>query len=280
MKYLEAIILGIVQGITEFLPVSSSGHLSIVQFLFGKSVGEANHLFQVVLHLGTFAAVVLCFWKDVWGVFKEFFLGIADIFRGKFSWKNANFHRRTIILMVIASLFLFLVLPFHDFAEGLNTNMFVVGISLLATGVLLFASDKYAPKAKRTGDEATVKDAAVIGSVQACSAIFPGLSRSGSTISTGLFLGLDRDYAVTFSFLLSLPAVCGAVFLETLDAVKEGVPFDPSYLVGMLVAFLAGIGAIALVKWLVKSDRFGKFCWYCFAVGLFAVGLGLYKIFA
>jgi len=277
VSQLESIILGIVQGLTEFLPVSSTGHLSIVQALFGESVGESNHFFQVMLHSGTFAAVVLCFWKDVWGVFIEFFRGLADAFRGKFSWKNANFHRRTICLMVVASVILFAVLPLRGFAEGLTTNMLAVGTSLFVTGVLLLLSDKCAPKKKRGGCEATVKDACTIGTVQLCSAVFPGLSRSGSTISTGLFMGLDRDYAVTFSFLLSLPAVCAAVLLELIESLNEGISFDSTYLVGMLTAFVTGVGAIKLVKWLVKSDRFGKFCWYCFAVGLFAIGLGVYQ---
>lgn len=280
MNYLESILLGLVQGITEFLPVSSSGHLAIVQFLLGHGVGNANLFFDVMLHLGTFFAVVLCFWKDVWGVIKEFFLCIGDLFHGKFSWKDASPYRRMMILIIASTVFLFLVLPFTDLAEGLTTNMFVVGACLILTGVLLLLSDKKAPKAKRGADEAKLSDAAGIGLVQACTAVLPGLSRSGSTISTALFLGLDREYAVSFSFILSLPAICGAVFLETLDAVKEGITFDPSYLVGMFVAFFVGIGAIALVRWLVRSDRFGKFCWYCFAVGLFAVGLGLYRFVA
>ena len=275
MDYLYAIILGIIQGITEFLPVSSSGHLAIAQHFM--TVSEEPLLMTILLHFGTLIAVLICFWNDVWMVIKEFFLCIRDIFTKKFSWKEANQHRRMMILIIIATLVLFIVLPFKDTVEGFGTNMFVVGACLAVTGVLLFLGDRFAKKAKRSGDEATVKDALAIGAVQAF-ATLPGLSRSGSTISAALILGLQREYAVTFSFILSLPAVFGATLLEVKDAVEAGVEFKLSYAVGMVVALLVGIGAIRLVKWLVKSDRFGKFCWYCFAVAAFAIGVGVYDL--
>lgn len=278
MSFWKAIVLGIIQGITEFLPVSSSGHLAIAQYLMGEGTGSSPLLMSILLHFGTLVAVVLCFRKDVWGIIREFFLCIGDLFRGKFHWKNADSYRRMLILLILATLLLFVVLPFKDMAEVLNTNMLAVGIALGVTGILLILSDKKAPSSKRTADQAKVTDAVGIGAVQACAAIFPGLSRSGSTISASLFLGLEREYAVSFSFLLSVPAVLGATLLEVKDAVETGVTFDPAYLVGMTVACAVGIGAIKLVQWLVRSDRFGKFCWYCFAVSALAIGMGIAQL--
>lgn len=278
MSYWKAIVLGIIQGITEFLPVSSSGHLAIAQYLMGEGTGSSPLLMSILLHFGTLVAVVICFRKDVWGIVKEFFLCVKDVFTGKFSWKNAGPYRRMLILLILATLLLVVVLPFKDIAEGLNTSMLTVGIALGVTGVLLILSDKKAPSSKRSAGEAKLTDAVGIGAVQACAAIFPGLSRSGSTISASLFLGLEREYAVSFSFLLSVPAVLGATLLEVKDAVEAGVSFELPYLVGMIVACAVGIGAIKLVQWLVRSDRFGKFCWYCFAVSAFAIGLGIAQL--
>ncbi len=278
MSFWKTILLGIIQGITEFLPVSSSGHLAIAQYLMGEGTGDSPLLMSILLHFGTLIAVILCFRKDVWGIIREFFLCIRDVCTGKFSWKEASAYRRMLILLIVATLLLFVVLPFKDMAEVLNTNMLAVGICLGVTGVLLMLSDKKAPSAKRKGEEAKMTDALGIGAVQACAAIFPGLSRSGSTISASLFLGLEREYAVSFSFLLSIPAVLGATLLEVKDAVETGVTFELSYFIGMAVACLVGIGAIKLVQWLVRSDRFGKFCWYCFAVAALAIGMGIAQL--
>lgn len=276
-KYIEAIILGIIQGITEFLPVSSSGHLAIAQHFMTTS--EEPLLMSILLHFATLVAVVICFRKDVWGIIKEFFLCIRDIFKGQFSWKEANQHRRMLILLIIATLPLLVVLPVKGFVESLSSNIFIVGLCLAGTGILLFISDRIASRATRSGDKATVKDAVIIGCAQAC-ATLPGLSRSGSTISTSLILGLEREYAVSFSFIMSLPAVLGATLLQVMDAAEAGVTFEMSYLVGMVVAFAVGIASIKLVKWLVRSDRFGKFSYYCFAAAAFAIGVGIYEFIA
>ena len=273
-EYIEAIILGIVQGIAEFLPVSSSGHLAIAQHFM--TTAEEPLLMSILLHFATLVAVVICFRKDVFGIIKEFFLCIGDICKGKFSWKEASQYRRMLILIIIATIPLFIVLPFKDTVEGLSSNIFIVGLCLIVTGVLLIVSDKLASRAARGGDKATVKDAVFIGCAQAI-ATLPGISRSGSTISTSLILGLERDYAVAFSFIMSLPAVFGATLLQVLDAVETNAEFKLSYLIGMIVAFVVGIASIKLVKWLVKSDRFGKFAYYCFAVAAFAMGVGIYE---
>ena len=274
-EYIEAVILGIIQGVTEFLPVSSSGHLAIAQFFMETS--EEPLLVSILLHFATLVAVVICFRRDVIGIITEFFLCIRDLFAGKFSWKNANQHRRMMILIVIATLPLFIVLPFKDAVESVSSNIFAVGICLAVTGVLLFVSDRVSRKAHRSGEKARVSDALAIGVVQAC-ATLPGLSRSGSTVSTALILGLEREYAVSFSFILSLPAVFGATLLQVADAVESHAEFKASYLVGMFTAFVVGIASIKLMKWLVRSDKFGKFCYYCFAVAAFAVGVGIYSM--
>ncbi len=272
IEWLKSIALGLLQGIAEFLPISSSGHLDIAQHFMGME--EAPLFFNVLLHFATFFSIIIVYRKTVIELIVEFFRLIGDIFTGKFKWKESSQIRRMLIFIIVATLPLFVIVPFSDFLDPLNSNMYFVGSALIVTAILLFTSDRVAKKANRPEEKVTILDSFVIGLGQMC-ALVPGLSRSGTTISTGIFLGIDREYAVRFSFLMSLPAVAGATILELKDAVETGVSFKPEYAVGMVVAFVSGIFAIKLVNMLVKKNKFGYFAYYCAAAGVATIAATL-----
>lgn len=259
-----SMLLGLVQGIAEFLPISSSGHLSLLQNFFGLE--HEFGLFNVLLHLGTLVSVCIVYWGDVVDMVKEFFFGVKAIATGDKA--KAPPARRLVLLIIVATLPLFLVLPVKDVLDELNHSTLFISCALLVTGVVLFASDRMA-KGRKTEKTATVKDALLVGCAQAIATV-PGLSRSGSTIAAGMMVGYKREFAVRFSFLLSLPAVLGANILELIDVISEG-GFDPSmvgiYLAGMLVSAVVGYFAIRLVKQLSEKGKFGVFAYYCWAVG-------------
>lgn len=266
MEYLYAVFMGLLQGVTEFLPVSSSGHLSLFQNFFG---GKApDQLFNVLLHFATLLAVCVVYRRDILEMIVEFFRGVAALFSKGGDKRDVPPARRLVLMVILGTLPLFIVLPFKDYVEALGGSTLFIGCALLVTGLLLFASDRFA-RGRKTEKTMTVADALLVGCAQAL-AVVPGLSRSGTTISAGLARGLDRPFAVRYSFLLSLPAVLGATLLEVLDVAKAGVDaaLIPQYLVGMAVAALAGYFAIGLVNHLAKKGRFGGFAYYCWAVGV------------
>ena len=179
MDYISIIIQGIIQGLTEFLPVSSSGHLSVAQHFM--NIGENTLITSVVLHLGTLLAVFIAFFPTILGMIKEFFLTIKDIFTGKFSWKNMNANRRMMFMVIISTAMLVPVYFFKDFFTGFEGDNDIIfeGFAFIFTAILLFMSDKCI-KGNKTGDKMKVADAVAIGAMQ-CVALFPGVSRSGST---------------------------------------------------------------------------------------------------
>lgn len=266
MEFLSAAFMGLLQGITEFLPVSSSGHLSLFQNFFGG--GAPDNLFNILLHFATLLAVCLVYRRDIRDMILEFFRAIRALFSRKKTDEPIPDARRLILMLVLGTLPLLVVLPFKSKLEALGGSTLFIGCALLVTGLLLFCSDRF-PKGKKNARTITVSDALIVGAAQAL-AVVPGLSRSGTTISAGVVRGLDRPFAVRYSFLLSLPAVLGATLLEVVDAVGEGVntALIPQYLVGMAVAAVSGYFAIRLVDMLAKKGRFGSFAYYCWAVGL------------
>ena len=273
MSYLMSIFMGFVQGVAEFLPISSSGHLALVQYFFGMEDVEQSHMFfSVLLHLGTFVSVCIVYWRDIWEMIVEFFAGIAALFSRDSGRKTPPPPaRRLVFMIIVATLPLVLVVPINNVIGQLSTNATFVGAALLATGFLLFFSDRL-PRGRKTAKNATFIDALIVGLGQ-CLAVLPGLSRSGTTISVGLMRGFDRPFAVRFSFLLSLPAILGANILEIKDAVEAGIDLEllSVYLVGVLVAMVSGYFAIRLVKLLSDKGKFGKFAYYCWAVGLVSI---------
>lgn len=277
MSLLNALILGIIQGVAEFLPISSSGHLSIAQNLLGLGVeGTDDVFFDVLLHLGTLAAVFVAYWSDIKEMVLEFFRTIGDIRRGGLP-KDTPPARRLILLIIIGTLPLFLVLPIQDTVEGLYSNTYFVGAALLVTGGLLFACDRIR-KGWKNEKSTTVGDVLIIGVGQAI-ATCPGISRSGMTISTGCFCGLERRFAVRFAFLLSIPAVLGANILHITDAVSTGIDVTllPAYLLGVAAAAISGYLSIRLVRMVADKGKFGAFSYYCWAVGILTLVLTALK---
>ncbi len=271
MNLFDVIIQAIIQGLTEFLPVSSSGHLSVVQHITGYT-GETALILSIVLHMGTLAAVFAAFWKTIWGMIKEFFLTIGDIFTRKFSWRDMNANRRMMFMVIIATLILVPVYLFKDFFTARQGDGDIVfeGIAFLFTAVLLFLSAKCSDGIK-DGRDMTVGDAVTVGLFQ-CVALFPGVSRSGSTTAAGLFRGLDKSTAVTFAFILGIPAILGGSVLEIGDAVQSDMQLDWALLgIGFVVSAVVGFLAIKLVKWLMERDRFMIFGVYTLIIGTLCV---------
>jgi len=266
MTYFSSFLMGLVQGLAEFLPISSSGHLAIAQNLLGMET-EVPVFFDVLLHLGTLLAVFVAYWKDICEIVVEFFRGVGDIVHHT-TPKQVPPARRMILLIIVATLPLVAVLPFHEKVQALGDNMVFVGAALVVTGFLLFACD-LVRKGRKTAKSATLIDALVVGVGQAI-ATMPGISRSGMTITAGCFCGYERSFAVRFSFLMSIPAILGANVLSLVDAFKDGIIWTevPMYMVGVITAAVVGYACIRLLKLIAQKGRFGAFSYYCWAVGL------------
>ncbi len=273
----EAIILGLVQGVAEFLPISSSGHLAILQNLFNMSDIEGGHmLFDVLLHFGTLIAICFMYWSDI----KAMVVEVLALLSGRKEITADGRPRkypaaRMFFLIVAATLPLVLVLPVNDYIGELSQSTVFVGIALILTGFMLLVSDKMTPGTK-TEKNMRFSDALIIGLCQ-CVATLPGLSRSGTTITAGIATGQDRSYAVKFSLLMSIPAVLGATLLELIKAIKNGIDASliPAYLIGMVAAMVSGVLAIGLLKMIAKSKRFGGFAYYCWVVGALTIILSM-----
>ena len=272
----DAILQGIIQG---FLPVSSSGHLSLYQHFTGQS-GEAAGLFSILLHLGTLVAVCVAFWDTIWGMIVEFFRMIGDIFTGKFTFKTDNPSRRMIFMLIVALLPLLVFFFLRDWYTSLasDNDILVEGICFLATAGLLYLADHLTP-GRKDASNMRVRDALLVGTMQGIAPL-PGLSRSGSTISSGIFAGLNREFAVSFSFILGIPAVLGANIFEVKDALEAGAQMELlPMLVGMIVAAVVGFLAIKLVRWLARSGNFKVFTWYTLILGTATVVIGIIEKF-
>ena len=267
MSLLSSILLGLIQGLAEFLPISSSGHLAIAEHFLGQAgVPATPDFFDVLLHLGTRVAVFAA-------MIVELIDGVRDLVRGT-TPNPIPPARRMILLIIVGTLPLFVVLPVKDLVEGLSGNIYFVAGALIVTGFLLFASDRV-KKGRKTERSAKLLDVLLVGIAQAI-ATCPGISRSGTTITAGCFVGFDRKFAVRFSFLLSIPAVLGANILTLKDAIQENsiiVSDIPVYLVGVAVAAVVGYICIRLLKMIADKGKFGWFAYYCWAVGLIVLAL-------
>ena len=276
MSLLSSILLGLIQGLTEFLPISSSGHLAIAEHFLGQAgVPATPDFFDVLLHLGTLVAVFAAYWQDIRDMIAELISGVRDLAHGTTPTPIPP-ARRLILLIIVATLPLAAVLPVRDLVEGLSANIYFVAGALIVTGFLLFASDRV-KKGRKTEKTATLVDALLVGVAQAI-ATCPGLSRSGTTITAGCFVGYDRKFAVRFSFLMSIPAVLGANLLTLMDAIQEDtiiVSDIPVYLVGVVVAAVVGYACIRLLKMIADKGKFGWFAYYCWAAGLIVLALTL-----
>ena len=275
MTYLSSFLLGLVQGLAEFLPISSSGPLSIAQNLLGLNT-EIPEFFDVLLHLGTLVAVFVAYWRDICDMVAELIHGVGDLVHGT-TPRQVPPARRLILLIIVGTLPLFILLPIHKQVQALSNNMVFIGAALVVTGFLLFACD-LVRKGKKTERTATIADVLVVGLGQAI-ATMPGISRSGMTITTGCFMGFERKFAVRFSFLLSIPAVLGANILSLKDALDAGIIWAevPMYVVGVVTAAVVGYACIRLLRLVAEKGRFGAFAYYCWAVGLLTLLLNAIK---
>lgn len=281
MTILEAILQGIVQGLTEFLPVSSSGHLSLFQHFFGLD-GENAVTMTIILHLGTLVAVFVAFWDKIKKLILEAFRMLGDIFTGKFKWKTMNPERRMIMMIIVSILPLFGFYIFKDFFDNLasDEDIIVEGFAFLYTSALLFCSTRVKKDNSYTAGETTVKNALTIGIFQGV-ALTPGISRSGSTICSALFTGMKREDAVEYSFILGIPVILAGAFVKLFDLTDSAAEELKTNLVPLAISFvisaIAGYLAIRLIKAMVVNDKFRIFAWYTLVLGIAVISLGLYE---
>ncbi|MBR5515904.1 MAG: undecaprenyl-diphosphate phosphatase, partial [Clostridia bacterium] len=269
--WLFAAISGIIQGLAEFLPISSSGHLSLFQNFFGMK--DIPMTFDILLHLGTLAAVFIVYRKDIFPLFPAFFTMIGKVLKGKFKFKEATVHERMVLMVIIATIPLVLIVPFTDYIDLIGKSNIAIGCILIFNGIMLFVSDRLA-SGKINLENAKVKHAIVPGIFQMF-AVLPGLSRSGSTITGGLTQGFNREFAVKFSFIMSIPAILGAAVTDIPDVISGSIDASQMlpFLFGTLVAFASGIGAMKLLIYISKKSNFRIFSVYCVIVGIIIVVL-------
>ena len=279
MTYTNAIILGIVQGLAEFLPISSSGHLALLQHFFHVEADKVL-MFTVLLHIGTLLSVFIMYWRDIWELIKEFFITIADLVRGRGLRLQERPVRKLGVMIIVATIPTALMgFLLNDFFESLNSILWAIGIGWIFTGFILYFSEKLG-RANRDLKHMNFRNAIFIGIMQGI-AICPGVSRSGSTMVGGLVTGFKREFAVKFAFLISIPSILGAAVLEVPEAMKattEGLAAGP-LIVGMIVSAVCGILAIKLMIKVVLAQKLKYFSCYVWVLGALTVGYGLYLQF-
>ncbi len=279
MSIIKAIILGVVQGITEFLPISSSGHLSLFQHFLGVG-GEGSLLFSVLLHLGTLIAVFIVFHKTIFELIVDAFGLLKDIFTGKFKFKELEGKKKMLVMFVFSCIpLLILLIPVGNdmklmdvlgsFSE--DDSILLEGFCFLVTGVLLLTST-YISKKRNLVREVNTLDSFAIGLAQVFAAGFPGISRSGSTISTGMICGVSKENMVEYSFILGIPAILVANVVELKDAVEMGAQLEllPT-IIGVIVAAVVGVACIKLLQWILKKDMWKYFGFYCLVLGIITI---------
>ena len=263
MTWLDALILGIVQGLTEFLPVSSSGHLEIGHELLGTA-GEENLTFAVIVHTATVLSTLVILWREV-----------ANLFAGTFTTWQWNKEKDYVAKILVSMIPVFVVgMFFKDQVEAFFGNgLLLVGICLLITAALLALSEWLQKKRQNEGHEVGYKDAFIIGLAQAC-AVLPGLSRSGTTIATGLLCGVKKEYVAQFSFLMVLIPIMGEALLDTVKLLQGEISLSLGIVpavVGFVAAFVAGCLACRFMIEIVRRQRLIWFAIYCAIVGATAI---------
>ena len=275
MSVFSAILQGIIQGLTEFLPISSSGHLVLFQHFTGQS-GESSLFFGLMLHLGTLAAVIAAYYEDLWEMLKEVGRMLREIVGGTFKFKTENPHRKLLYMLIVATLPLVLILPLRGVVSQItgDQDSVVEGLCFLFTSLLLFGACKARP-GKAGIEKMKPMHALIIGIMQGV-AVMPGISRSGATLATGLIIGFNREFMVRFAFLLSIPAILGGAVAEIGDAAEQGIDvrFLPLFL-GMLTAAVVGYICIRIVRWLVVTNRLVIFAWYTLILGAIVLVIGI-----
>lgn len=285
MTVIESILLGIVQGVTEFLPVSSSGHLAILQNIFHVET-NGSMLFDIMLHLGTLVAVFIVYHRDIWNMIKEAIFMLGDIFRNlrifflnrihktslKYRKVVHNSYRKFVVLILISTVPTGIIgVLGKDLITAASATLLIPGICLLITGVLLLIAD-LAKEGRKKPREVSYTNGLLIGTAQGI-ATLPGLSRSGTTIAACILCGLDRKFAVKYSFILSIPAILGAAVLEVKDVIAEPIEMGQIgiYAIGTVFAAVVGYVCIKTMLVIVRNKKFKYFSYYCFVVGIVAI---------
>lgn len=286
MSLLQAIFMGIIQGLTEFLPVSSSGHLAIFKILFQVDT-DTGMLFDVLLHAGTLAAICIVYYKDIWklivegcGIARDAAVNVVIFFKNKTGHETEPYRRivtssyRKFVMLVIVSTIPTGIIGIvgKDAVEMASEILIVPGICLIATSVLLFVADR-TKDGEKLPKSVTYTNAFGIGIAQGI-ATLPGLSRSGTTITACLLSGFNRNFAVKYSFIMSIPAILGALVLELKDIGTLAVtPTEVTYyIVGMIIAAAVGYVCIKTMLVIVRKKKFTGFAIYCLLVGLVSIG--------
>ena len=275
MTYFEAIILGLVQGLAEFLPISSSGHLALLQNWFGIDETKVL-LFTVLLHVGTLISVFIVYWKDIWELIVELCVTIKDLCTGKGLKLEERPVRKLGVMIIVATIPTAIIgLVFNDFFDSLYTSVIPIGIGLIITGFLLLIAERM-NSGNRTIENMNLRNAIFIGCVQGV-AICPGISRSGSTLFGSLVCNLDRKFAVKFVFLISIPSILGSAILEAPEAIEAGVTASElgPVIVGMVVAAIAGLAAIKGMIKIVQDKKLIWFSYYVWILGAIVVLVGI-----
>lgn len=285
MTLIESLLLGLVQGLTEFLPVSSSGHLAILKQLFGIEV-ETGILFDILLHLGTLVAIFIVYFKDIISLIKEGFSIVWDIIlnvcrffhnvvtKEKIEYRPmvTNSYRKFVLLIIVSTIPTGIIgVVFSDLIEKASSILLIPGICLIITSGLLYIAD-HVKIGKKKATNATYKNALFIGVCQGI-ATLPGISRSGTTITACLLCGFDRKFAVKYSFIMSVPAILGAAILELKDITSVGIASSEIlyYLAGMAVAAVVGYICIKTMLVIVRKQKFKGFSIYCFIIGVISI---------
>ena len=275
MTYFEATVLGLVQGLAEFLPISSSGHLALLQNWFGIDETKVL-LFTVLLHVGTLISVFIMYWKDIWELIVELVLTIKDLCTGKGLRMEERPVRKLGVMIIVTTIPTAIIgFLFNDFFDSLYTSVIPIGVGLIITGFLLVFAEKKG-ESDRGIKQMNLKNAIFIGTVQGI-AICPGISRSGSTLFGSLICDLDRKFAVKFVFLISIPSILGSAILEAPAAIEAGVSLSQlgPVLWGMAVAAVAGIVAIKSMIKIVSDKKLSWFSYYVWILGLAVVIYGI-----
>ncbi|MCF8070251.1 MAG: undecaprenyl-diphosphatase UppP [Desulfobacterales bacterium] len=268
MDLFQAVVLGIIQGLTEFLPISSSGHLIIFQHLFGLT--EPALFFDISLHVGTLIAVIVFFRRDIRNILSA--LQKLIINNSQFSAVHENPDIRITFLIILGSVPTAIIgLFFKNIADRIFSSVTLTGIMLLITGLFLW-STRWIKKTGKDVLKVSVLKAFIIGTVQGL-AILPGISRSGSTIVAGLFLGLNRETAAKYSFLLSIPAIIGAEILSLKDLFNDSAVLDLATCLGTVAAGITGYCSLKLLLFIIKKGKLHLFAPYCWLAGVVALTL-------
>ena len=265
MDIFQAIIIGLVQGLTEFLPVSSSAHLIFAQQALGLS--DVGLAFDVLMHVGTLVAVIVYFFNDIVNMIKGFLLSLVDLKNGNFMGEiKKDPYKKLAWLTILATIPVGVVgVLFNDMIESMFQGLTIPAFLLLVTGCLLYASQRM-NSGRIDVRNMTIKEALIMGCGQAL-AVLPGLSRSGTTIAAGLFAGLDKEFAAKFSFILSIPAILGAAVFQLKDLSGGSVEIG-ACIAGFVVAVISGYLAISVLLKIVREKSLDIFAYYCWIVGI------------